>query len=177
MELTVTTAVLLILIPLLVWRIYSRLRMVFARQESVMWRHWSGALFFPIALAASASSMLNNTLAVSLLGSATLAGGWLAFFALKKTHYEVLQRGYFFTPPVRTGMLVCMLFTARVLQIAVEFYLNRQSDFPKVIAHDEVMQHPATVVTFGLLAGYFALYSIGLIRWRLSHKPLPEQEN
>jgi uncharacterized membrane protein len=176
MELTVTTVVLLILIPLLVWRIYNRLRMLFTKQESVMWRHWSGALFFPIALAASASSMTANPPALSMLAAAVVAGGWLAFFALKKTRFENSSRGFFFLPPVRTGMVICMLFTARVLQIAVEFYINRQSEFPRVIRHAEVMQHPFTVITFGLLVGYFGLYSMGLIRWRLSQKPVPEQE-
>jgi len=39
MQLTVTTVVLLILVPVLVWRIYSRLKTVFRRQESVAWRH------------------------------------------------------------------------------------------------------------------------------------------
>jgi hypothetical protein len=176
MQLTVTTVVLLILIPLLVWRIYNRLRALFARQESVMWRHWAGAVFFPIALAASASSMTANPPALSMLGGAVLAGGWLAVFALKNTRYENTPHGFLFAPPARIGMVICMLFTARVLQIAVEFYINRQSETPRIISHDAVMQHPFTVITFGLLVGYFGLYSIGLIRWRLSQKPLPEQE-
>ncbi|MGO4380234.1 hypothetical protein [Pseudoduganella sp. RAF53_2] len=176
MELTVTTVVLLILIPMLVWRTYSRLRMVFARQQSVMWKHYAGAIFFPIVLASSASSMTHNVLSVSLLGTAALCGGWLAVFSLKKTRFEINERGFFFTPHLRTGMVICMLFLARVLQIAVEFYLNRQSQFPKVISHDEVMQHPLTVITFGLFAGYFAIYSIGMLRWRMNHKALPGQE-
>jgi len=176
MELTVTTVVLLILIPLLVWRIYSRLKMVFVRQESAMWRHWAGAVFFPISLASAASSMVNNTLSLSLLGAGVLLGGWLAVFALKNTRFEVNRHGYFFTPPMRMAMVICLLFVARVLQIGVEFYINRQSEFPKIILHDAVMQHPTTVIPFGLLAGYFGLYSIGMVRWRLRQKPLPEQE-
>jgi uncharacterized membrane protein YiaA len=176
MELTVTTVVLLILIPLLVWRIYMRLKMLFARQESVMWRHWSSAVFFPIVLASAASSMLANPPALSMLGGAVVIGGWLGVYGLKKTRYEITERGYFFTAPVRVGMIICMLFLARVLQIAVEFYTNRQSETPHIIHHDQVMQHPATVITFGLLVGYFAVYSIGLIRWRLQQKPLPEQQ-
>ena len=64
-----------------------------------------------------------------------------------------------------------MLFAARVLQIGVEFYVNRQSEHPKIINQLEVMQHPLTVIPFGLLIGYLAAYSIGLLRWRMAQKP------
>jgi len=69
-----------------------------------------------------------------------------------------------------------MLFAARVIQIGVELYLNRQSDTPRVIPQAEVMQHPFTVLSFGLMLGYLAWYSYGLLRWRRTQQPLPGQE-
>ena len=33
------------------------------------------------------------------------------------------------------------------------------------------MQHPLTVVPFGLMLGYLAAYSIGLLRWRSTQQP------
>lgn len=170
MELTVTTVVLLILVPVLVWRIYSRLKMVFLRQESVLWRHWVGAAGLPVLLLAAAQSMLGNIPALSLMAGAALAGGWLGFFALKKTRLENTGVKLYFTPPSRTGILVCMLFAARVLQIGVEFYLNRQSAQPRAIPASEALQHPLTVVPFGLMLGYLAVYSIGLLRWHMAQK-------
>jgi hypothetical protein len=173
---TITTVALLILIPLLVWRIYSRLRLLFARQRSVLWKHWAGALGVPFMLLAAASSMTADTLALSLMGCAALAGGWIAAFSLKKTRFENTGKAFYFTPHFRSGMVVCMLFAARVIQIGVELYLNRQSDLPHPISRADVMQHPATVISFGLMAGYVALYSIGMLRWRLAQKPLPTEE-
>lgn len=171
MQLTVTTVVLLILVPALIWRVYSRLKLVFRRQESVAWRHWVGAAGLPILLLAAAQSMLANLPALSMMAAATIAGAWMAFFALKKTRFEIAGSKRYFTPPSRTAILVCMLFAARVLQIGVEFYVNRQSEHPKIINQLEVMQHPLTVLPFGLLIGYLAAYSIGLLRWRTTHKP------
>ncbi|WP_342115219.1 hypothetical protein [Pseudoduganella sp. OTU4001] len=170
MQLTVTTLVLLILVPVMVWRVYSRLKMVFRRQESVAWRHWVAAAGLPLMLLAAAQSMLGNMPSLSMMAGAVMAGAWLAFFALKKTRFENTGTKLFFTPPSRTAILVCMLFVARALQIGVEFYVNRQSEHPRIINSTEVMQHPMTVVPFGLMLGYLAAYSIGLLRWRMSQK-------
>ncbi|XLZ68066.1 hypothetical protein ABT364_16110 [Massilia sp. SR12] len=166
MQLTVTTVVLLILIPVLAWRIYMRLKMVFRRQESVAWRHWVAAAGLPMLLLAAAQSMLGNLPALSMMAGGVLAGAWLARFALKKTRFENNGLTLHFTPPSRTAILVCMLFAARALQIGVEFYINRQSEHPQLIDSTAVMQHPTTVIPFGLLLGYLATYSIGLLRWR-----------
>lgn len=170
MQLTVTTVVLLIIVPTLIWRIYSRLKMVFRRQESVPWRHWVGAAGLPLMLLAAAQSMLGNPPALAMMGGAALAGAWLAFFALKKTRFENTGVKLYYTPPSRTAILICMLFSARVLQIGVEFYANRQSEHPRAINPMEVLQHPLTVIPFGLMLGYLAAYSIGLLRWRSTQK-------
>jgi hypothetical protein len=170
MQLTVTTVVLLILVPTLIWRIYSRLKLVFRRQESVTWRHWVGAAGLPVLLLAAAQSMLGNLPALSMMAAAAIAGAWMAFFALRKTRFENNGAKLYFTPPSRTAILVCMLFAARVLQIGVEFYVNRQSEQPRVINQAEVLQHPLTVLPFGLMLGYLAAYSVGLLRWRMAQK-------
>ena len=46
-----TTLALLILIPLLIWRVYLRLKQFFVRQESLMWKHWTGAVLFSLLVA------------------------------------------------------------------------------------------------------------------------------
>jgi hypothetical protein len=146
------------------------LKLVFVRQESVMWRHWVGAAGLPAVLLAAAQSMLGNLPSLSMMAGAVIAGAWLAFFALKKTRFENRGEKLYFTPPSRTAILVCMLFAARVMQIGVEFYVNRQSERPRIINSTEVLQHPMTVIPFGLLLGYLAAYSIGLLRWRSTQK-------
>ncbi|HEX8603470.1 MAG TPA: hypothetical protein VF774_12565 [Pseudoduganella sp.] len=175
-----TTLALLILIPLLIWRVYLRLRPFFARQESLVWKHWVGAVLFTLMLLGAAVSLLasgpGSGPALAALAGGTLGGGWLAFFALKRTRFETIGRRYYFKPHGRFGILVCMLFAARVLQIGVELFMNRQSDFPQPITREMVMAHPLSCVALGLLAGYLATYSIGMLRWRRAQPPLPELE-
>lgn len=170
-----TTLALLILIPLLIWRVYLRLRQFFVRQESLVWKHWVGALLFPLMLLAAAVSLPQGP-ALAALAGATVVGGWLAFFALKKTRFDTVGRRHYFKPYARFGILVCMLFAARVLQIGVELYMNRQSDFPQPITREMLVAHPLSCAAFGLLAGYLATFSIGMLRWRRAQPPLPELE-
>ena len=171
-----TTLALLILIPLLIWRVYMRLKQFFVRQESLVWKHWTGAGLFGLLLLVSAGTLLADGPALASLVGGTVAGGWLAFFALRKTRFETVGRRYFFKPYDRFGILVCMLFAARVLQIGVELYMNRQAEVPQLITRDMLLRHPLSCVAFGLLAGYLATFSIGMLRWRRAQPPLPELE-
>ena len=141
-----------------------------------MWKHWVGAGFFGFLLLVAAVSLRDDVLALSSLGAGALAGGWLGYFTLKKTRFETMGRRYFFKPYDRFGILVCMLFAARVLHIGIELYLNRQSDFPVPITRDMVLRHPLSCLALGLLAGYLATFSVGMLRWRRAQPPLPELE-
>jgi hypothetical protein len=169
-----TTLALLILIPLLIWRVYLRLRQIFVRQESLIWRHRTGAGFFGFLLLASAIAVRSDVLALSSLAAGVLAGAWLAFFALKKTRIETVGRRYFFKPYDRFGILVCLLFAARVLHVFLEIYMNRQSDNPRPFTFETGLYHPLSCLAFGLLASYVAAFSLGMLRWRRAQPPLPE---
>ncbi len=46
MEFSITTLALLVLTPLLVWRIYSRIKTQMQRQRSIVSRHYTGVLVF-----------------------------------------------------------------------------------------------------------------------------------
>ena len=169
-----TTIALLVLVPLLVWRIYSRLKYMLKRQESQMWRHWLSAVAFPVLLAWLALSMLGNELGLSCLAAGALGGAWLGVFGLKGTRFETVGRRYFFTPNLRIGIIVFMLFAARMLYRGLELYMISRVETPNLMSQTEFVQSPATTVVLGLLAGYCAAYSIGMIRWRRAQQPLPE---
>lgn len=169
-----TTVALLVLIPLLVWRIYSRLKRMLARQKSQLWRHWAAALLFPALLASLAVSAASDVLNVSCLAAGAIAGGWLSILGIRRTRFESQRDGYYFTPDLRLGLVVSMLFAARVLYIGLSLYMNSRTEMPQPVAHQDFVQSPLTLLSFGLLAGYFGAYAWGVIRWRRSQKALPE---
>ncbi|MET3133538.1 hypothetical protein AAKU55_003828 [Oxalobacteraceae bacterium GrIS 1.11] len=165
-----TTLALLVLIPLLVWRIYSRLKRMMRRQASQLWRHWTAAIAFPLLLATLAMLTAGAMLPLSSLGAGALTGLWLGIWGVKLTRFENTDKGYFYTPNVHLGIVISMLFIARLLYRGMELYMNTRLALPA--AQEAFAQSPLSLLAFGLLAGYYATYACGLLRWRHSQKPV-----
>lgn len=165
-----TTLALLVLVPLLVWRIYSRLKRLTVRQRSQLWRHRAGAVLFPLALAALGAASMADVLALSCLAAGALGGGWLGVWGLKRTRFETGEHACFFTPDRHLGIVVAMLFIARLLYRGLELYINSRAAVAAPAG--DFMRSPLTLLSFGLLAGYYTVYARGLLRWRRSQKAL-----
>lgn len=163
-----TTLALLVLIPLLVWRIYSRLKRMTRRQPSQWWRHRAAAILFPLLIAALATML--DMLALSYLGAGTLAGAWLGIWSLQLTRFENTEQGFFFTPNRHLGIAVSMLFVARLLYRSLELYIDSRAAI--LLPTQDFTHSPLTLLALGLLAGYHATYGWGLLRWRHSQPPV-----
>ncbi len=165
-----TTLALLVLMPLLVWRIYSRLKRMMGRTLSQQWRHWMMALLFPALLVWLGVLSMGNLLAVSCLAGAAIAGAWGGVLGIKLTRFENTAKGYFYTPDRRLGMAVAMLFVARLLYRGLELYINSRTATPQPSA--PFADSPLSLMAAGLLSGYFAAYGWGLLRWHRGQRPL-----
>ena len=162
MEFSITTLALLVLTPLLVWRIYSRIKKQMQRQRSIVSRHYTGVLVFCAMILVPLAQLFDTpyNLAALLVG----AGGGIGYavWGLKLTRFEETPQGYFFTPPARLGLVMSMILVARLLYIGIEVYANQGKGIPTPRLTDS----PLTMLCVGLTAGYFGLYSAGLLRWR-----------
>ncbi|MES2739395.1 MAG: hypothetical protein V4754_00370 [Pseudomonadota bacterium] len=165
-----TTLALLVLMPLLVWRIYSRLKRMMGRTRSQLWRHWLMALLFPALLVWLGMASRGNVLAVSCLAGAAIAGAWAGVLGIKLTRFETTAKGYFYTPDSRLAMTVAMLFVARLLYRGLELYINSRTAAPQPAP--AFMESPLSLMAVGLLSGYFAAYGWGLLRWHRRQRPL-----
>lgn len=161
--LSVYTIALLVLAPVLVWRIYSRVKGMMKRQRSIMQRHYTGAGVFTAIVLVAGSQLLDQPKALAWLAVGTVMGIAYGVWGLKLTHFETVREGYFFTPNARLGLVIAMLFVAAVMYVGFEIYANQgtMSATPKVT--DYVFFMPC----LGLMAGYFGMYSVGLVRWRM----------
>ena len=166
-----TTLALLVLTPLLVWRVYSRLKTQMGRQRSIVSRHWTGVLVFTAMIAVPASELVDRPLPLAALAAGTVAGIAYAAWGLRLTRFEDSSEGYFFTPNARLGIVVAMLLVARVLYIGVEMYANQGSGVP--VPH--FTDSPLTMLIVGVTAGYFATYSAALLCWRAKLKKAVQQ--
>lgn len=158
----ITTLALLALTPILVWRIYTRLKTQMARQRSIMSRHYTGVLVFAGMILVSLSEVLARPMELGALAAGTALGVFWGVFGLRRTVYEDTEGGYFFTPPMRLGILMAMILVARLLYIGVEIYANQGSGLPA----PRLTESPLTMLCVGLTAGYFLAYSTGLLLWR-----------
>lgn len=162
MDISITTLILLVLTPLLVWRVYNRIKDRMMRQRSIVSRHYTGVLVFGAMILVPAAQLLDNlTNLAALLVGAAFGTGW-SMFALKRTRFEDTQQGYYFTPPARLGILMAMILVARILYLGVEIYANQGKGIPAPRLTDDTL----TMLCVGLTAGYFAWYSAGLLQWR-----------
>ena len=159
---SLTTLALIILVPLLVWRIYKRLSQQMVRQRSIMSRHYTGLLVFGAMLLVPATELAGRPLSLAALAGGALGGIALGYYGLSRTRFEETSEGYYFTPPNRMGILVAMLLVARVIYLGIEIYLNQGSTRPNPHFTDS----PLTMACLGVTAAYFATFSGALMRWR-----------
>jgi hypothetical protein len=160
--------VVIALVPLVVWRMYSRIKRLTTRQHSRIWRHRTTLVFFPLLLLMMASMALDNPLVLAGMAAGLAGGVALGSASLSKTRFEQVGDDYFFTPHAQIGMLVACLFLSRMAWRFWQMYSGVDSG-----QHDFV-RSPLTLAVFGILAGYYITYAIGLLRWRKRTAPVVE---
>jgi hypothetical protein len=159
---SLTTLALIALVPLLVWRIYSRLKNQMARQRSIMSRHYTGLIVFAALIVIPGTEVVDRPFQLAALAAGAIAGIALGTYGVRRTRFEDTPEGYFFTPPSRMGILVAMLLVARVVYLGIEIYMNQGSSRPNPRFSDS----PVTMLCLGITAAYFATFSASLMRWR-----------
>ena len=157
-----TTLALLVLAPLLVWRIYSRVKGMMSRQRSIMQRHYTGAGVFSAIVLVTASQLTFQLGSLGWLAVGTIGGIAYGIFGLRRARFEAVREGYFFTPNARMGIVIGMQFVASVLYVGFEIYANQDSALRTPRVTDYIFFMPS----LGLMCGYFATFSAGLLRWR-----------
>jgi hypothetical protein len=159
---SLTTLALIALVPLLVWRIYSRIKNQMTRQRSIVSRHYTGLIVFAALVVVPGTEVIDRPFQLAALAAGAIAGIALGTYGLRRTRFEDTPEGYFFTPPSRMGILIAMLLVARVIYLGIEIYMNQGSNRPNPRFSDS----PVTMLCLGMTAAYFATFSLGLMRWR-----------
>lgn len=151
------------LVPLLAWRVVMRFRRAAGRQRLSRYR---GPIVLTIYGCLMVSIALYNVHEpVRLLGFALAlaAGAGLARFALSRTGFEATPTGLYYTPHGPIGIALALLFVARLAwRLADVYVLHPQAQH----SFGEFAHSPLTLGVFGLMAGYYAGYMVGLVRWR-----------
>jgi hypothetical protein len=152
-----------IITVLVIWRIYIRVRRIVGRQKFSPIRSWVSVCFFPILIA----MLLVGTFTHPLLSLSELVGVAigvaLGIYGLRHTKFEGSSDGHFYTPGAHIGIALALLFIGRVAYKLIHKYLLT-SGYTQ--SPTELMGSPLTLFIIGTVAGYFATYAFGLLRWR-----------
>ena len=166
MTLNPTTVAVAIAVPLIAWRVYARFRRMVGRQRLSKVRPWITLTVFPLLVALLAFSAFAKPpfqpLAIAWLAAGLAGGALLAQYGLRSTRFEAIPgEGFFYTPNAPLGIALTVLFIGRILYRFVELRGMAPGAPPPDFARS-----PVTLAVFGLLAGYYIAYAIGLVRWR-----------
>ena len=149
------------LLPLVAWRVYSRIKRLTTRQRSRTWRHRTTLVFFPLLLLMLCLASLSNPMVLLAMAVAFAGGVALGRVGISKTTFEQVGDEYYFTPHAQIGALVALLFLGRMAWRAWEWYMSDGA-----MAHQDFARSPLTLAVFGVLAGYYVTYALGLLAWR-----------
>lgn len=155
-----------ILIPLIAWRVYRRVRRNIGRQPFRPTRlKVSIGIFSTVTALFAAGGFFHLPALAALLGGLVL-GAPIALYGLKLTKFEDTPEGKFYTPDTALGVGISALFIGR---IAYRFLVLYGAPGLQAAQAPQPFQSPLTFFLFGLSAGYFIAYQAGvLIR---SHRP------
>jgi hypothetical protein len=154
---------LLVIVPVIIWRMYSRIKRNIGRQTLGKWRPVVTLTIFPLILVLVSLGAFAHP--VRLLGilAGLVAGAVLGVFGTRHTKFENTPDGIFYTPNAHIGIALSVIFAGRVVYRLFQLYSMDPNVQPNPA---DFASSPLTLSIFGLLAGYYMMYAFGLIRYR-----------
>jgi len=155
-----TNATLAIMLPLLGWSFYRRIKRNISRQRLRLSRVILSLVIFSVLLLAfTAQAVPQPKLLAGILGG--LATGIpLAFLGLKLTRFDFSESGHYYTPNLYLGMSLSLILVGRIIY-RVLVLSARLPSIGNPPPH--FMQSALTLYLFSLTAGYYLTYYVGVL--------------
>jgi hypothetical protein len=155
---TLTNSSFLVVVSFLIWRMISRIRRHIGRQPLRPVRMTFRIVFLGIVTLGLALMAPHGTSFMLGLSGGLLAGVLLALLGLRLTQFENTSEGYFFTPNMYVGITISVLLLARLGYQLIRYeHMAEQHD-----GSYSLVQSALTLLLFGLLAGYYIAYYLGV---------------
>jgi len=158
-----STLALAVLLPLIAWRVYARFKRMVGRQRLTKYKLWIQLSLFPALVVLVAVAASSNPKALAAFALSLAGGALLGRYGLRWTTFEAVPGNLFYTPNAPLGIALSVLFILRIAYRLIEVYV-----LAPTLDHgsSEFAQSPLTLFVFGLLAGYYISYAVGLSLWR-----------
>ena len=142
---------------LIAWSIYRRVRRNIGRQKLQPRRITTSIIILTVVSVLLFGTSLQMPRLIFGISTGLLLGAVLGLFGLRLTKFETTEEGHFYTPDTRIGVALSLLFIGRLLY---RFWAVRNV----TASHGSPppFQSPLTFFIFGLIAGYYIVYYVGL---------------
>jgi len=152
---------------LIAWSIYRRVRRNIGRQPLRPVRIIISIVILTlVSLLFCGMAIHSPHLLLGIIGGLSL-GVALGFVGLRLTKFETTNEGHFYTPNTSIGVALSLLFVGRMMY---RFWAVR--NFTAAPASPPPFQSPLTFFIFGLIAGYYLVFYIGLFVHTHDQKPV-----
>jgi len=153
-----------VMIPLVVWRLYSRYRKLVGKQHVRPAKLWMSATLFPLLFVLIAFGSMSNKTALLCLVCGGVAGVCLSVLGHRLTRYDNTAGVLSYTPNATIGLALLLILSGR---IGFRFFqMTDAAQQQGQAALQGLTNSPLTTLILGLLMCYYASYSIGILRWR-----------
>lgn len=150
----------IVIAPLIVWRLYYRMRRSFGRQPIRRKRMWTRVGFLALVTLLVASEGFINPRLAAGLGLGLAGGVVLGIVALRLTRFEIDGKNDCYFPNLWIGLGLTALFLGRLLYRFMVLWPEMAHASGGI---GNSPRSPLTLAILGLLLGYYIAYYVGLL--------------
>ena len=146
-----------IVLPLVAWRVYVRLKRLLAHQRYSVWKHGFSVLGLSALMAFMFYEAAQRHESLASLAGGLLLGLSIGGWCLHRTEFEHRPDGLFFTPDRYIGAALSVVLISRLVWRGAHGSTSITG-----WSLEEFIHNPSTLFVYGLFSGHYIAFTAGI---------------